>query len=363
MRINSGFSIVVATLILSIFTLDILSAEVFYHKKKQGVNYYTNVKPAGKGYKKYYSYWGSKSKQKAKSLKTFQYSDQYDHLIQNAAYKYNLDPNLIKAMIKVESDFYSEAVSPKGAMGLMQLMPGTAARMGVINPYNTRDNIMGGSKYFRFLLDLFAENKTLALAGYNAGENAVIKYGYSIPPYRETEDYVVKVFDHYNFLKKSNSKMVVKRSNGGRISIENTNAVDGNKKPSISYRETLHEVEIQPVKKSKVIVKSVEYKDMDQVKVKKGNIKYKDSVDSNEIGEYTIQIASFPNLDSAKEMEQSLKSKTYPVYIMTAVVPNKGTWYRVRIGEFSSKHEAMNYAENLKKEQPYIHSPIVTSLN
>ena len=363
MRIHSGLSIVVATLIFSTFTSDISSAEVYYHKKKQGVNYYTNVKPEGTGYKKYYSYWGSKSKQKAKSLKSFQYSDQYDHLIMNAAYKYNIDPNLIKAMIKVESDFYSEAVSPKGAMGLMQLMPQTATRMGVINPYNTRDNIMGGSKYFRFLLDLFSQNKTLALAGYNAGENAVIKYGYSIPPYRETEDYVVKVFDHYNHLKNNESKLLVKRSRGGKISIENSNIADVHKKPSISYRETLEEVEIQPVKKSKVIVKSIEYQDRIKTNDKKGNITYKDTIEPNDFGEYTVQIASFPNLDSAREMEESLKSKTYPVYITTATVPNKGTWYRVRIGEFSSKHEAMNYAENLKKEQPYINTPIVTSLN
>ncbi|MGI9534861.1 MAG: transglycosylase SLT domain-containing protein [Thermodesulfobacteriota bacterium] len=368
MKLYSGFSIVFAILIISAFTSDICSAEVYYHKKKQGVNYYTNVKPAtGKGYKKLYSYWGSKSKQKAKSLKSFQYTDQYDHLILHAAEKYNLDPNLIKAMIKVESDFYSDAVSPKGAMGLMQLMPQTASRMGVINPYNTRDNILGGTKYFRFLLDLFSENKTLALAGYNAGENAVIKYGYSIPPYRETEDYVDKVFNHYNHLKKNDSKLLVKRSNGGRISIENTMIVDKNKKPSISYRETLDSVEITPVKKSKVIVQSVEYHDSVKVKNKKGNIKYRDTIDSigiaKEIGEYTVQIASFSDLDSAKEMEESLKSKTYPVYIMTATVPNKGTWYRVRIGEFNSKYEAINYAENLKREQPYINSPIVTSLN
>ena len=367
MKLTSGFSIVVATLIIFIFTADISSADVYYHKKKQGVTYYTNVKPAGKGYKKYYSYWGSKSKQKAKSLRTFKYSDQYDNLILLAADKYNLDPNLIKAMIKVESDFYSDALSPKGAMGLMQLMPGTAARMGVINPYNTRDNIMGGSKYFRFLLDLFAENKTLALAGYNAGENAVIKYGYSIPPYRETEDYVVKVFDHYNKLKQNKSKLVARRSNSGRISIENDYRVNESEKPSISYRETLDSVEITPVKKSKVIVQSVEYRDRNKVKIKTGNIQYRDTIESNsvanEIGEYTVQIASFADLDSAKEMEESLKSKTYPVYITTATVPNKGTWYRVRIGEFNSKHEAMNYAENLKKEQPYIHSPIVTSLN
>ena len=115
--------------------------------------------------------------------------------------------------------------------------------------------------------------------------------------------------------------------------------------------------------KSKVIVKSVEYHDRVKKKNKSQNIKYKDNVELNETGEYTVQIASFPNLDSAKEMEESLKSKTYPVYISKAVVPNKGTWYRVRIGEFSSKYEAMNFAQNLKREQPYINSPIVTSLN
>lgn len=363
-RLNIGLSIVITTLITITFSSDIASAEAYYHKKKQGVNYYTNVKPAStKGYKKFNSYWGSKSKHKTKSLRSFQYSDRYDHLIMRAARIYQLDPKLIKAMIKVESDFYSDAVSPKGAMGLMQLMPQTASRMGVVNPYNTRENIMGGSKYFRFLLDLFSENKTLALAGYNAGENAVIKYGYSIPPYRETENYVEKVFDHYNHLRENNSNLVVKRSKGGKISIENIKKVDKNAKPSISYRETLDSVEIKPVKKSKVIVKSVEYHDRVKNKNKNRNIKYKDRVELNETGDYTVQIASFPNLDSAREMEESLKSKTYPVYISKTVVPNKGTWYRVRIGEFNSKYEAINFAENLKREQPYISSPIVTSLN
>ena len=360
------YRVFIILLSFSIFSLysAFSSAETYYYKKKAGVIHYTNVKPSDKGYKKMYSYWGSKSKEKAKSLNTFEYSTKYDHLISLAAEKYDLDPDIIKAIIKVESDFYSQAVSPKGAMGLMQLMPQTATRMGVRNAYNTRDNIMGGSKYFRLLLDLFSENRTLALAGYNAGENAVIKYGYTIPPYRETEHYVDKVFQHYNFLKKKGSKIAVKKPDKTKYSPLNNQYKNTNQKPSISYRETLDEVEIQPVKKSKLIVKSVKYLDSGK-KAKKGEVKYIDRLESDaqDAGQYTVQIASFPNLDSAKEMEESLKSKTYPAYIKMAYLPNKGTWYRVRIGEFSSKQKAIKFAESLRRDQPYITSPIVTSFN
>lgn len=357
MNYKSGFLLLTSFIFCLVFA-DNLSAETFYHKNKGGVKYYTNVKPKGNDYSKVYSNWGRK-KYSTKSLRDhgkYEYSTEYDHIIRQAAAKYDLDPNLIKAMIKVESNFYAEAVSPKGAQGLMQLMPPTASRMGVINAFDSRDNIMGGSKYFRFLLDLFDENKTLAIAGYNAGENAVIKYGYEIPPYRETEGYVEKVFVHYNNLQKKDAKLTAKKSPKIKPKFKD-NKEEKNNGPSIVYRETLDSVEITPKSKSTVIVKSVEYYDNG------GKVENTRKIKSTPGGEYTVQIASFPTMDNAKEMQQSLQSKTYPAYIKTAKLPNKGTWYRVRIGEFSSKQEALLYMENLKREQPHISSPIVTSMN
>ncbi len=357
MNFKSSILPIITLIICTLFGTAV-SAETFYHKSTGEINYYTNVKPKGNDYTKIHSNWGRK-KSTTKSLLDYgryEYSAEYDHLIRHAAAKYNLDPNLIKAMIKVESNFYAEAVSPKGAQGLMQLMPPTALRMGVINAFNTRDNIMGGSKYFRFLLDLFDENKTLAVAGYNAGENAVIKYGYEIPPYRETEGYVEKVFKHYQYLKKKDSRLAVKPAN--KINLVNDNKKEQkNSKPSIVYRETLDAIEVKPQNKSKVIVKSVEYYDTSGTKQNTKSIK------TSPGGEYTVQIASFPNINNAKEMEESLKAKTYPAYIKAANLPNKGTWYRVRIGEFTTKQEALLYMESLKREQPNISAPIVTSIN
>lgn len=331
-------------------------SEAYYHKKESGVKVYTNIKPKGKGYKKFYSKWGrdkSSSKRNKYSLGSFEYSDKYDHLIQLAAKRYRLDPRLIKAMIKVESNFYQGAISPKGAIGVMQLMPQTAEKLGVRNPLDPVENIMGGSKYLRELLDMFDNDRTLALAGYNAGENAVIQYGYSIPPYRETQNYVKKVFAHYRYLNKTKLKTAEKKTKVAKKQTEGESD-----KPSISYKETLDSVEINPVpKKSKVIVQSVEY--VEKTGANKNKISYNE-VNSNE-GEYTVQIASFPSFESAKEMEESLKSKTYPAYIKVARLDDEGTWYRVRVGEFSSEHEALLFAESLKREQPYIKSAFVTT--
>jgi soluble lytic murein transglycosylase-like protein len=99
-----------------------------------------------------------------------------------------------------ESTFKQRAISPKGARGLMQLMPDTARRMGVANIYDAKQNIEGGVKYMRFLLDMFGGDVNLALAGYNAGENAVMKYGNQIPPYRETLEYVRRISGRYNMI-------------------------------------------------------------------------------------------------------------------------------------------------------------------
>ncbi len=117
----------------------------------------------------------------------------YSGLIDATARKYRLVPELLHAVIRTESAYNPGAVSSAGAIGLMQLMPGTAARYKVGDIWDPADNVRGGAAYLRDLLEMFDQDLRLALAGYNAGENAVIKYGRKIPPYPETQQYVRKV--------------------------------------------------------------------------------------------------------------------------------------------------------------------------
>jgi soluble lytic murein transglycosylase-like protein len=117
----------------------------------------------------------------------------YDTLISANAKRYGLPAALIHAVIRAESAYDPAAVSRAGAQGLMQLMPGTAARYGVSDSFDPVENVRGGTAYLRDLLDLFEWNLDLALAGYNAGEGAVIKHGRQVPPYSETQGYVKKV--------------------------------------------------------------------------------------------------------------------------------------------------------------------------
>ncbi len=122
-----------------------------------------------------------------------------EDLIRNESTKKGLDPHLVKAIIKAESNFNPNAESPKGAMGLMQLMPGTADLLGVDNPFNPKQNIKGGTDYLKDLLRVF-KDKDLAIAAYNAGPGAVKKHG-GIPPYSETQNYVKKVNEYYDNFK------------------------------------------------------------------------------------------------------------------------------------------------------------------
>jgi soluble lytic murein transglycosylase-like protein len=119
--------------------------------------------------------------------------EQFEPLVQAHATRHSLRPDLVRAVIQVESGFNPWARSPKGAMGLMQLMPATARDLGVRNAYDPAENIRGGTAYLRQLLDKYEGNEELALAAYNAGSGAVERYGRRIPPYRETQDYVRKV--------------------------------------------------------------------------------------------------------------------------------------------------------------------------
>ena len=121
----------------------------------------------------------------------------YAPTIANTAKKYQLPHTLVHAVVTAESAYNPNAVSKAGAVGLMQLMPATAKRYGVANRRDPVANLRGGTAYLRDLLTLFDDNLVLALAAYNAGENAVISYGRKIPPYKETQRYIAKVLEYY----------------------------------------------------------------------------------------------------------------------------------------------------------------------
>ena len=127
-------------------------------------------------------------------------ASQYDSIIEHAALSAAVESNLLRAVIVVESGFNSHAVSKRGAVGLMQLMPATASRFGVSNPYDARQNVHAGARYLKFLIDRFGHDIRLALAAYNAGEDAVARNGGQIPPFSETMAYVPRVLKIYKML-------------------------------------------------------------------------------------------------------------------------------------------------------------------
>jgi hypothetical protein len=134
----------------------------------------------------------------------FQYDidvNKYDHIISKAGNKFKIDPALIKAIIKAESNFNHEAVSPVGARGLMQLMPATAYALQVDDVFHPENNIEGGARYLRYLLNNYRGNLELTLAAYNAGETAVAKYNNNVPPFRETQNYIKRVMSYYESFK------------------------------------------------------------------------------------------------------------------------------------------------------------------
>ncbi len=143
-----------------------------------------------------------------------------ENYVQEYSFKYGLDPELVKAVIKVESNYNPKAVSPKGAIGLMQLLPSTAKLMGVEDPYDIEENIYGGCKYLKYLLEEFSGDLKLALAAYNAGKEVVLKYN-GIPPFNETVNYVKNILKIYNGDGYSNKQVRIVRTEGGRILITN----------------------------------------------------------------------------------------------------------------------------------------------
>jgi soluble lytic murein transglycosylase-like protein len=173
------------------------SAGIYKYVDENGVIHFTNC-PRDPKFKLYIR--ESKEDVGDENHSFIKDSKEYDSLISEFSKKYQVDFALIKAMIRAESAFNPLAVSRKGAKGLMQLMPETALRMNVSNIFNPRENIEGGVRYFKYLLSLFNDDLRLSLAAYNAGENVVGELR-SIPPYRETMDYVKKVMSYYQSYK------------------------------------------------------------------------------------------------------------------------------------------------------------------
>jgi hypothetical protein len=165
-------------------------AQVYTRKNANGVVEATNV-PASRDFRLTYPGKGTVIHSQAYRMRP-SYNGEFNHHIAAAASLHGVSVDLVRAVIQVESDFDHLARSSKGAQGLMQLMPDTARRFGVSNAYDPRQNIFGGVRYLRWLLDLFRGDVALAAAGYNAGENAVLRYG-GVPPYKETRGYVDKV--------------------------------------------------------------------------------------------------------------------------------------------------------------------------
>ena len=176
------------------------TANIYAFKDEKGVTHFSNLPHLDKRYKLVYKI------PTAPNLRPNAWSasgprvvdiEKLVPIIAEAARAHGLDAKLIHAVIRAESGYNQNAVSSKGAVGLMQLIPATAQRYGVVNSYDPTQNIAGGTRYLRDLLKMFNGNIELALAGYNAGENAVIRAGHRIPPYPETMAYVPKVLSFY----------------------------------------------------------------------------------------------------------------------------------------------------------------------
>lgn len=207
MRFSVPFAVVVASFALG--TTSSADADIYRCKRADGTQHYTNVREQGRrcqvvvrGSKKSRARGGAKKspsttrKPANRGTKDPDRYARYNNLITEAAQVYQLPDSFIRAVMRVESNFNPTVVSRAGAMGLMQLMPKTARSMGVSDPFDVRQNVLGGARYLRILANRFKGDLILTVAAYNAGEAAVEKYE-GIPPYQETQRYVRRVLKHY----------------------------------------------------------------------------------------------------------------------------------------------------------------------
>lgn len=183
-----GLSIAVVLLAIPINSL----ADIYRYEDEDGVVHFTDA-PTDKKFKIFL-----KDLRKDRQLRTrfrvaaYRNPQEFEHLVTAASSKYGVNPSLIRAVIQAESGYNPNAVSRAGASGLMQLMPGTAKSLNVSNSFDPKQNVDGGVRYLKFLLDTFKGDVALALAAYNAGLSKVARYG-GIPPYQETRNYVSRV--------------------------------------------------------------------------------------------------------------------------------------------------------------------------
>jgi soluble lytic murein transglycosylase-like protein len=179
------------------------AADIYAYTDKDGVTHFTNRRPSDGRYKLYLKAndrpgrRGAGVTPVAPSDRSSERFLRYDRWIREAATLYQLPEALVRAVIKVESDYDPRAVSGAGARGLMQLMPETGLQMQMRDPFDPRMNIFAGTRYLRILANTFNGDLELTIAGYNAGEGAVMRYG-GIPPYEETQNYVLQVLRYYH---------------------------------------------------------------------------------------------------------------------------------------------------------------------
>ena len=251
-KINAFLLYILGTASIMPLATSTHAGQIYMYKDSNGSTLLTNRKSADRSLTKvkvtYYpesnihSYrnWGNSE---ASVLPSYSRNkNAFDHIIQQAAQQHGVSEGLIKAVMHTESGFNVNARSPVGAQGLMQLMPATARRFNVSNAYDPQENIMAGAKYLAWLLKRFNGNTSLALAGYNAGEGNVAKYG-GVPPFRETQDYVRRVTSRYSNLyasgvNASSSNSAITANNNSNTQSQNAQVIA----QSENYTASNHQV-------------------------------------------------------------------------------------------------------------------------